>query len=168
MLVTLVSERANKTDTVREEEKVNKRSKMKLAGVVLTVGILTSTGTILANTDAGAHLYNWYKESLQKQTDTISTASIDEMSRELGSFKGSVSTTKEDISSFVSNFNEKILLETESDIKNHQIHYQNQLKETKKNLQNVNFEQYSNDIQEREVQAIVEETEAILADVLGN
>ncbi|MBM6619138.1 hypothetical protein [Bacillus suaedaesalsae] len=142
--------------------------KKKVASVTIAVGILTATGTIFANTDAGAHLSSWYKESLQKQTDTMVSASIEDMNISIRSFKGFVSNTKEDVSSLVNEFNEKIIFETESDIKNHQIHYQNQLKETKKNLQSVNFDQYSKEVQKREEQAIVDETEAILADVLGN
>ena len=140
----------------------------KVASVALTIAVVASTGTIFASTDAGANLSNWYNGSLQKQSDTIVASSSKELSEGLSSFRSYVAEVKGEVASKVTDFGEKTLLESKSEIENHQNHYLEQLKKTEADLKDENLDEYSKQVQARETEAIESDVEEILVEILGN
>lgn len=140
----------------------------KVAGVILAVGVLASTGTIFANSDAGTYLTEWYKDSLQKQSDDIVATSSEKLTGDVRSFKNSMVDIQKLVSEFMNDFTDNVLVNTKSEMDKHQKYIEEQLEASTSKLQKENLDSYSEEKQNKEKQAISEEADDILAEVLKN
>lgn len=146
------------------------RTIKKIAVVALSLTMLMATGEVLANTDAGKNIKNWYDISLQKEADQVA---LDSSTKMLSAFYGLKQFIQKETfqgGNDISIFGFHLKDQSENDIHNLQSDYLETVETTVSEIENeklTDFEKKNDEKKEMEVNEVEDEVEAILSEVLS-